>query len=45
MAVPIVIGMVDALVSNTSRWLSGGSNAVPVRSDSYRNRLRVQKKE
>ena len=47
MAVPMAIGMVDALVpmaigTNTSRQLSGDSNTVPVRSDSYRNRLRVQ---
>ena len=37
MAAPIAIGAVDALVSNTNNF-----TAVPVRRDSYRDRLRVQ---
>ena len=36
MAAPIAIGAVYALVSNTN-----GCNAVPVRPDSYRDRLWV----
>jgi hypothetical protein len=36
MAAPIAIGAVDALVSNTC-----GRKAVPVRPDSYRDRLWV----
>ncbi len=47
MAVPIAIGMVDALVSNTSRCLSGDSipmifGIVPVSPDRYRDRPWVQ---
>jgi len=38
MAAPIAIGAVDALVSNTC-----GRKAVPVRPDSYRDRLWVQR--
>jgi len=39
MAAPIAIGAVDALVSNTC-----GRKAVPVRPDSYRDRLWVLRK-